>query len=169
MTRGNNWLFYDLGRRIERAFSVCGLVRHTLGAASERESVAIQLALEIGDSAMTYSYRYRNAFQAAPTIDLLVLDESNPRAIAFQVEAIVKHTLDLPMITEVQQRGRARALAEHARTSLANRDAFALSEIGMEGERPALIALLDEIETAMTRIGEAIGDAYLQHLRRHRA
>jgi uncharacterized circularly permuted ATP-grasp superfamily protein/uncharacterized alpha-E superfamily protein len=169
MTRGNNWLFYDLGRRIERTFAVCQLVRNTLGTAGERESAAIQLALEIGDSAMTYSYRYRNAFAPAPAIDLLLLDESNPRAVAFQIEAIAKHVLDLPMITEVQQRGRARALAEHVYASISGRDAFALAEVGLEGERTSLIALLDEVESAMTRIGEAIGDAYLQHLRRHRA
>ena len=72
MTRGNNWLFFDLGRRIERTLAACWLVRHTLAVADERESGAIQVALEIADSAMTYSYRYRNAFQPAPAIDLLV-------------------------------------------------------------------------------------------------
>lgn len=113
MTRGNNWLFFDLGRRIERSLAACSLVRHTLAVAGERESGAIQVALEIADSAMTYSYRYRNAFQVPPTVDLLLLDASNPRAAAFQIEAIVRHAADLPMISEVQQRGRARMLAEN--------------------------------------------------------
>ena len=108
MTRGNNWLFFDLGRRIERTLAACPFVRHTLTVADERESGAIQLALEIADSAMTYSYRYRNAFQAAPAVDLLLLDASNPRAVAFQIEAIVRHAFDLPMITEVQRRGRVK-------------------------------------------------------------
>jgi uncharacterized circularly permuted ATP-grasp superfamily protein/uncharacterized alpha-E superfamily protein len=169
MTRGNNWLFYDIGRRIERTFSVCQLVRYTLGASGERESPAIQLALEIADSAMTYSYRYRNAFQAAPAIDLLLLDESNPRAVAYQIEAIVKHVLDLPMITSVQQRGRARTFAESAYATVTSADPFALAEANAEGERPALIELLDEVETTTARIADAVADAYLQHLRQHRA
>ena len=33
----------------------------------------------------------------------------------------------------------------------------------------ALVALLDEVERAMMRIADAVGDAYLQHLRRFRA
>ena len=169
MTRGNNWLFFDLGRRIERAFSLARLLRQTLTLRDERESAAIQLALEIADSAMTYSYRYRNAFQAAPAIDLLLLDASNPRAVAFQVEAILDHTADLPNVTEVQQRGRARALAEGVYERVSTADAYALSETNAKGERPALIALLDGVEGTMGRIADAVGDAYLQHLRRSRA
>jgi uncharacterized alpha-E superfamily protein len=169
MTRGNNWLFFDLGRRIERALSACWLVRHTLAVADGRESAAIQVALEIADSSMTYSYRYRNAFQAAPAADLLLLDATNPRAVAFQIEAVARHALDLPMLTEVQQRGRAGALAEGLRATIASGDAYALTEVNAEGERAALIALLDEVESAMTRIADAIGDAYLQHLPRFRA
>ncbi len=169
MTRGNNWLFYDLGRRIERTLAACSLVRHTLTTVVERESGAIQLALEIADSAMTYSYRYRNAFQAAPAVDLLLLDDSNPRAAAFQIKAIVRHAFDLPMITEVQQRGRVKALAEEVQKLIASVDAYAVAELNAERERAALIDLLDGVETAMHRIGDAMGEAYLQHLLRFRA
>ncbi|MFZ1125439.1 MAG: circularly permuted type 2 ATP-grasp protein [Candidatus Baltobacteraceae bacterium] len=169
MTRGNNWLFFDLGRRIERALSACWLVRHTLVAADERESAAIQVALEIADSAMTYSYRYRNAFQAAPAADLLVLDANNPRSVAFQVEAVARHASDLPTITEVQQLGRARALAEAVRATISPLDAYALTEAGAAGERTALSALLGDVESAMRQIADTIGDAYLQHLPRFRA
>jgi uncharacterized alpha-E superfamily protein len=169
MTRGNNWLFFDLGRRIERTSVACQLVRYTLAAAGERESGAIQLALEIADSAMTYSYRYRNAFQAAPAIDLLCLDASNPRAIAFQIEAIVRHAIELPLTTEVQRRGRVRALSEEVHARVGGADAYALAELNASRERSALIALLDDVQNAMKRISDALGDAYLQHLLRFRA
>jgi uncharacterized circularly permuted ATP-grasp superfamily protein/uncharacterized alpha-E superfamily protein len=169
MTRGNNWLFFDLGRRIERTLGGCRLVRHTLAAPAERESGAIQLALEIADSAMTYSYRYRNAFQAAPAIDLLLLDASNPRAVAFQVEAIVRHAIELPMITEVQQRGWVKSIAQDVHARVAASDAYALAELNDSRERTALTSLLDDVENAMKRIGYALGEAYLQHLLRFRA
>jgi uncharacterized alpha-E superfamily protein len=168
MTRGNNWLFFDLGRRIERAFSACWLVRHTLVAADGRESAAIQVALEIADSAMTYSYRYRNAFQVAPAADLLLLDASNPRAVAFQIDAIERHSADLPMVTELQQRRHARTLAEGLQTTISSIDAYALTETNA-GRRLALIALLDEVESALSRLADAVTDAYLQHQPRFRA
>lgn len=169
MTRGNNWMFFDLGRRIERASVVCQLVRYTLAVAAQRESGAIQLALEIADSSMTYSYRYHTAFQVPPTVDLLLLDTSNPRAVAFQIEAIVRHASDLPMITEVQRRGQARALAAEVHARVATADAYKLAEVNAARERPALVALLDDVDNAMKRIADALGDAYLQHLLRFRA
>jgi uncharacterized circularly permuted ATP-grasp superfamily protein/uncharacterized alpha-E superfamily protein len=169
MTRGNDWLFFDLGRRIERTLSVCALVRHTLAATGERESAAIQVALEIADSSMTYSYRYRNAFQPAPAVDLLLLDGSNPRAVAFQTDAIVHHALDLPMVTDVQRHNRTRALAGHVYTAIASADAFALMAVTAGGERGGLITLLDDVESTIERIADAVGDAYLQHLPRLRA
>ncbi|HEY0798706.1 MAG TPA: circularly permuted type 2 ATP-grasp protein, partial [Candidatus Baltobacteraceae bacterium] len=169
MTRGNNWLFFDLGRRIERAFSGCRLARHTLTVSNERESAAIALALEIADSAMTYWYRYRNAFQAAPAIDLLLLDASNPRAVAFQIEAIVRHASALPMITDVQKDGAACSFAADVYTTIYSGDAHLIAETNAAGERPALIALLDEVEGTVLHIADAVGDAYLQHLPRYRA
>jgi uncharacterized alpha-E superfamily protein len=169
MTRGNNWLFFDLGRRIERTLAACDVIRRTLTVADERQSGAIQVALEIADSAMTYSYRYQNAFQAAPAIDLLLLDASNPRAVAFQIDAIARHTGDLPMITEAQQHAHARMIALTTQAEIASADAYALAKVGATRERPALIAQLDATESAVTRIAEVVGDAYLQHLRRFRA
>jgi uncharacterized alpha-E superfamily protein len=166
MTRGNNWLFFDLGRRIERTFSACSLVRYSFAQTDERESASIQVALEIADSAMTYWYRYRNAFQAAPAIDLLLLDQSNPRAAAFGIDAIAAHGADFPLITDVQKRREAVAIVDEAQALMRAADAYVLAETNVAGERPALIALLDAIEDAMTRAATAIGDAYLQHLPR---
>jgi hypothetical protein len=73
------------------------------------------------------------------------------------------------MITEVQQRGRVRALAENVNARIASVDAYALAELNPARERSALIALLHDVERAMRRIADAVGDAYLQHLRRYRA
>ncbi len=166
MTRGNNWLFFDLGRRVERVFSACSLVRSTFVIADDRESSAIQVALEIADSAMTYSYRYRNAFAAPAAADLLLLDPTNPRGVAFQVEAIVRHAADLPMIADVRQRRVAAGEAERLRALIASADAFALCRIDDASVRMALIAFLDEIEAVMAGIADAID---LLHQPRFRA
>ena len=169
MTRGDNRLFFDLGRRIERAFFATGLVRNTLVASDERDSAAIGVALEIADSSMTYRYRYRNVFQAAPAVDLLLLDASNPRGVAFQIERIVHHAADLPMLTEVQRHGRTRERAELLLASISGVDPYALCEPNEDGERVALATLLAEVTAGIVSISEAVGDAYLQHLPRFRA
>ena len=75
MTRGPNWLFMDLGRRLERAQHVAWLVRQTVAHADARETEHMRILLEIGDSAMTYRSRYLNVFQLVPFVDLKRLME----------------------------------------------------------------------------------------------
>ena len=65
--------------------------------------------LEIADSAMTYRSRYLNVFQLVPFVDLLLLDEHNPRSCAFQMNTIQSHLHELPRITMAQRSDVARA------------------------------------------------------------
>ena len=48
----------------------------------------MRLALELCDSTITYRTRYLGQLQPAPVLDLVVLDDSNPRAFAFQMRSI---------------------------------------------------------------------------------
>ena len=115
MTRGPNWLFMDMGRRVERAQHLAWLVRQTVGTADARETEHIRIVLEIADSAMTYRSRYLNVFQLVPFVDLLLLDEHNPRSCAFQLAAIENHLRELPRITLAQRSDVPRTLAHEMR------------------------------------------------------
>jgi uncharacterized alpha-E superfamily protein len=169
MTRGSNWLFVDLGRRIERASHAGWLVRQTLGFQDEREVAALQLALEIADSSMTYRSRYYNVFQLPPALELLLLDDTNPRALAAQVGAVMQHVGELPKSTPAQQRGVPAAVAGEAWRAVLAADPFALARCDDSGRRPALLAMIAAVEDAMTRLSDAIADAYFQHAARRRA
>ena len=46
--------------------------------------------LELADCAVTYRARYRAEPEWLPVLDLLLLDQSNTRSVAFQLEGIVK-------------------------------------------------------------------------------
>ena len=46
--------------------------------------------LELSDSIITYRARYRTQPEWLPVLDLLLLDESNPRSIIFQLDGILK-------------------------------------------------------------------------------
>lgn len=95
MTRGPNWLFLDFGRRIERGVGATWVARQLVGEPGEQATERMQMALEIADSAMTYRFRYLGTFQAAPVLDLLLLDESNPRSAAHQVATLTRHLNEL--------------------------------------------------------------------------
>ena len=96
MTRGLGWRFMDMGRRLERAMNQAGLIRIGLPQVCSESRSALEALLEVADSIMTYRARYRTAFQLAPVMDLLIMDESNPKSLAFQFSQLVVHVEHLP-------------------------------------------------------------------------
>nr|WP_321467366.1 circularly permuted type 2 ATP-grasp protein [uncultured Desulfobulbus sp.] len=100
MTRSLGWRFMDMGRRIERALHQISLVRFGLPQVCAASQNALEALLEVSDSIMTYRARYRTAFQLAPVLDLLLLDESNPKSLAFQLSRLATHVEELPRSSE---------------------------------------------------------------------
>ena len=96
MIRGPEWRFLDMGRRLERALHTLSLVRSTLVAVDEHEGAVLQALLEIGDISITYRSRYRATLQVAPILDLLLTDETNPRAVVYQLVELAEHVEHLP-------------------------------------------------------------------------
>jgi uncharacterized alpha-E superfamily protein len=93
MVRGGGRLFFDFGRRVERSHAILEQLGELLNqppgpVQSGRVEAGLQLALELRDSVITYRGRYLAVMQAAPALDLILLDEGNPRGLAFQLLAM---------------------------------------------------------------------------------
>jgi len=88
MVRGGARLFLELGRRMERAHAVASEVAVALDSPPARIEAGLRLTLELCDSVITYRSRYLAVLQPAPALDLVLADPSNPRGLAFQLEAI---------------------------------------------------------------------------------
>ena len=93
MVRGGGRLFFDFGRRVERAHAIleqlgCLLEQPPGAVQPGRVEAGLQLALELRDSVITYRARYLAVMQAAPALDLILADEGNPRGLAFQLLAM---------------------------------------------------------------------------------
>jgi uncharacterized circularly permuted ATP-grasp superfamily protein/uncharacterized alpha-E superfamily protein len=151
MVRQSGWRFLKLGCRIERAATMCRVIA-TL-AQENANATALDALLEIGDSQITYGQRYVLSPVREPVLDLLVLDDENPRALAFQLTRIVDHIDRLPgadaglLLSTMQKR--ARKLHNMLETS----------EIGevnadfLDTLRAGLLQLSDEI--SLTYFGRA--------------
>jgi uncharacterized alpha-E superfamily protein len=85
----------DLGRRLERGINVVTLLQAALSLNSHGLAV-LDPVLEITDSVMTYRRRYFAEPQWPGLLDLLLADESNPRSLAFQADAMAEHASHLP-------------------------------------------------------------------------
>lgn len=95
LTHGDGWHFMMLGRRVARAAfgsrALGALFDHGLG-----DSQVLEATLRLFDSVMTYRSRYRSRVEPHFTIHLLLLDEANPRSLAFQFQQIDEIVSVLP-------------------------------------------------------------------------
>ena len=122
MTRGQAWRFLDMGRRLERAMNLVVMLRAALSRQSDREAPLLESVLDVADSGMTYRRRYLANLQVVPVVDLLVTDDTNPRSVVFQLEALADHFPHLPhdMTRDEARGGRATAGRDRGRRGRAD-------------------------------------------------
>jgi uncharacterized alpha-E superfamily protein len=96
INRGLGWLFMSIGRRLERAIYLTRMLRLITLPLSEHDWPLLECLLEVGDSTMTYRTRYYTTLQPIAVLDVLMADESNPRALDFQLSHLVDLYQKLP-------------------------------------------------------------------------
>jgi uncharacterized circularly permuted ATP-grasp superfamily protein/uncharacterized alpha-E superfamily protein len=161
MTRGHGWRFLDVGRRLERAMNAIHLVRQAL-AADPADSAVLEPLLEIADSSMTYRRRYFARPQLSPVVDLLLLDDTNTRALAFQLAAVSDHIRRLPRDPQAPSPTREERLIDRAVATLRQLDPHSLHRDGEEAVR-ALSTLLGSIGDDLRALSETITYFYFSH------
>jgi uncharacterized circularly permuted ATP-grasp superfamily protein/uncharacterized alpha-E superfamily protein len=162
MTRGQAWRFLDMGRRLERAMSLVTLLRGALSQRCDREGPLLEAVLEIADSGMTYRRRYLATLQAAPVVDLLLTDDTNPRSVIFQLEALNKHIEMLPG-PENGLRTPQERIALGLLNDLKLADIERLCTLDERGGRPHLSAMLVDLATRIPALSDSLSDRYLNH------
>ena len=88
MTRDNGWRFMSIGRRLERLQFLCTVLQHGMGMPAYS---SLNWMLQLTDSIVTYRSRYMAQPEWRPLLDLLVMDDSNPRSVRFQLIGLVKY------------------------------------------------------------------------------
>jgi uncharacterized circularly permuted ATP-grasp superfamily protein/uncharacterized alpha-E superfamily protein len=164
MTRGHGWRLLDIGRRLERALQITNLLRCGLVKPPADERARLELLLGAADSSITYRSRYLTSMQADLVIDLLLVDDANPRAVAFQLQRLREHVGMLPQDPTVVRRSPEARLITDA---LAAVELSQLDQISVlvNGERPELDALLRRIEQDLERLSETLTQDYLTHVK----
>jgi uncharacterized circularly permuted ATP-grasp superfamily protein/uncharacterized alpha-E superfamily protein len=164
MTRGTGWRFLDLGRRVERAKFVVTAALAPFAQSPIDWDAAMWVALELCDSTITYRTRYLGQLQPAPVLDLVVLDDSNPRSLIFQLRAIDGHLDYLSRSSGVHVPPLPPSLDEDLNAAVRQ---FAGDEQAWRHEGLALAMLRDiaaETDSKIDGLSEAITRAYFSHV-----
>jgi uncharacterized alpha-E superfamily protein len=153
MTRGDGWRFLDIGRRLERSTQMVEVLRQGV---TLNDRGALETVLEIADSSITYRSRYLTSMQADLVLDLLLVDEANPRSIAFQLARLREHIDKLPESRSLIRRPAEARLALGMLTMVQLADVQELVRPGANGNMPALENLLARLASELRSLSEIL-------------
>jgi uncharacterized circularly permuted ATP-grasp superfamily protein/uncharacterized alpha-E superfamily protein len=88
MTRDDAWQFLVMGRQLERIAFLSSITIHVLALPADDRDIVLGAMLEIGNVSITYRARYQRQPELLPVLDLLLLDESNPHSVCYQLAAL---------------------------------------------------------------------------------
>ncbi|PWU05379.1 MAG: hypothetical protein C5B51_14635 [Terriglobia bacterium] len=160
MTRGDGWRFLDMGRRIERASQMVELIRHGLGFECEAESGQLEVLLQTADSLITYRSRYLTSMQPDLVLDLLLVDEANPRSVAYQFARLREHVDQLPGGHASIRRSAEVRIAISLLTAVQLAEVRELECTEPDGRRNRLEALLSRLTTELRSLTETLTREY---------
>src|SRR6185295_691783 len=166
MTRNFGWSFLDMGRRLSRAKNLAELLLGVFGkaASGEDESGGLLFTLELADSFITYRSRYRLEPMLPLVLDLLLIDESNPRSIAFQLAELARHIDALPQSGDGGGRIEEQRMALSLLSSVRLADVVSLAKPDQDGARTTLQHLLYEEVSTLAGLSDVIGRRYFNLL-----
>ena len=159
MTRGLGWQFLEVGRRLERAVQMVDLLRQGLVEALPETSRRLETLLAVADSSMTYRSRYQTSVQLPLVLDLLLVDELNPRSVSFQLRGLEDRFRTLHRAPFEELQGLRARLRE---TPLDELVALHPQPEGPE-RREALDEVLAVLGGGLPELADALGHAYLSY------
>ena len=162
-TRGFGWLFLEVGRRMERALQTAELLSSGLASAPSDFEPHLQVLLQIADSSITYRTRYPTVVQAESVLEVLMTDESNPRAVAFQLATLLQEVERLQEIAP-GKKGKERELASRALAAIRKARVSDLAQRNAEGRFGALDELIGDLRWTLYEISDLLTANYLSHL-----
>ena len=164
MTRGMGWRFMDMGRRIERAGYMISLLQSLFFVRGKPDGNDLEALLEVADCTITYHARYRTTFHLEPIVDLLLLDELNPRAIGFQLASLMDHVEALPQSNTRFLRSMEEKIALSLSTQLRLADIDELMAISRKGSFDVIDRLLGDLKKGIQEFADLITQHYFSRV-----
>jgi uncharacterized alpha-E superfamily protein len=156
MTRDHGWRLLTAGRFVERLIGTASQFGALLDHGALAAGTGVDLLLELFDSTITFRARYQRHQELLPLADLLVLDDSNPRAFACILRRLRTELRKLPgtshddLLARLPQQGTGLSLDE-----LRGLDDAALAH--------RLSALCARLAEAGARLSDDIGRRFFAH------
>ncbi|MBV1891804.1 MAG: circularly permuted type 2 ATP-grasp protein [Gammaproteobacteria bacterium] len=170
MMRGMGWRFLEMGRTLEKSYQMTSLLQSSLVVELDENDQATVLESVLLSFEMLVSYRrrYRSRAEVKSGLQLLMIDQTNPRSLQFQLGALKDHIHGLP------EADRAIGLTPEGRCTLEALTAVQLADLAQlvaceEGTylRARLDQLLNNVQELLETTATLISDKYFDHQTAH--
>jgi uncharacterized circularly permuted ATP-grasp superfamily protein/uncharacterized alpha-E superfamily protein len=162
-TRGYGWRFLGIGRRLERALQMLELLRVGVALAPLPDDPCLEVLLQVADSSTTYRSRYLASIRTRYVLELLLVDDSNPRSLAFQFAALLEGLRSLPGLGADGPEAVEHTLVKRLQLLVREASIDEIKRRDAHGKRLALEAYLQTLRNAVNDLSDALTARYLSH------
>jgi uncharacterized alpha-E superfamily protein len=163
MTRDQAWRLLFIGRHIERVSTMATILRVVAERGTLASPAGFDLLLQLFDSTLTYRSLYPGRLEVPALIDLIVVDQTNPRGL-YGVYARLRTKLDeIAAAAGGARRAQATRFADLLVHADALPDLTALCETDENGRHDALIALCDRLVASVFAASNEVSARYFSH------
>ncbi|WP_191600794.1 circularly permuted type 2 ATP-grasp protein [Marinomonas algicola] len=167
MLRGIDWKFQEIGRRTERAIQTATLLRSTLtdSLSQLNQQQVLESVLLSVEALISFRRRYRTQVEVEYGLDLLMLDETNPRSLFYQIDQLRLLVSDLP-----RSKTSLREMSAEVRIIIRSLNDIQLSNLEtlsivepVTNQRENLNHLMMELQENLELFTSKISDKYFDH------
>ena len=169
MTQTIGWISLDMGRRIERALLLIVLCRSSLVAVQDEwiEDMLLESVLAAAESLITYRSRYRASLHFPTVLELLLIDDDNPRALLYQLKRLQEHIRVLPREKLGYRLSEEEQLILEALTQLQLSNTIDLAKRSEHTtQRNGLEKLMVRLAQILVDISDVLTHTYFSHIQR---
>ncbi len=165
MPHHQGWLFFDIGRYLERVLRTLELFNLAFITARNPGLPLWEVVLTITDNLTAYRRRYRSALHPTAIIDLLLFDTDNPRSVGYQLRRLQRNVGRLHRPDSSPYRNAEERLVLEAFTTLQLADIEALSTLTHDSTSSSveLTRLLEAIHKPLKGLSDALAHSHFSH------
>ncbi|MFZ1830326.1 MAG: circularly permuted type 2 ATP-grasp protein [Candidatus Competibacteraceae bacterium] len=165
MPHHQGWLFFDIGRYLERVVRTLDLFKLAFITARSPGVPLWEVVLTITDNLTAYRRRYRSALHPTAIIDLLLFDEGNPRSVGYQLRRLQRNISRLQPPDDSPYRSAEERLILESLSTLQLADIAALATLSHDSTRSSaeLLRLLDAVQRPLLGLSDALTHSHFSH------
>jgi uncharacterized alpha-E superfamily protein len=120
--------------------------------------------LQIADSSITYRTRYLGVLRTEFVLKVLLVDESNPRSVAFQLASLLHQIARLQESDKSSNALTELPLVNKALSAVRSANPQDLARPDATGRLGGLESLIREVKTDLYQLSDTLAADYLNHL-----